>query len=763
MDNCSSMRIILYSVKKLIVLMLFSFIITPIFSQSGQIEVKDLETGLPVFEASLVFTDFLSQKNHYGFTSANGTALNTIKTKSTLQISHIGYESILDTILPKTSKTYHLKKDVFMLNQVVVTATRNKKALKNTPVLTQVITGEQIEARGLQTVDDVLKTDIPSIEFQQHGHGINMGAQGLLATNILLLVDGERMAGETRANVDYNRLNIDEIERIEIVKGASSSLYGSQAMGAVINIITKTSKKPFYGSIGAQLTSNYEINYPKLSSSNDNYIIKKNLDRMNLTQNYTFGFNQGKWEGRTSFIAKSKDAYELTDSSVLYRDYFEIDNVTPETKYIFYNNGLKDYTINQSIGYTVNNKLKITTKGSYYQHDEYDFKSDNIHDFYSDYNYTLKAQYTPNSKSNYSLSINDDVYKKYDFREKLDDKNLDYKHHIVNPKLNGNHQISENNNLASGIEYLYESLSYSDLASKYKTSSNASVFVQEDIQLSENWNTVAGARLDYHTSFGTHFSPKISLMFKKYPFTFRTNYASGYRSPSLKELYQELPIPGILTIKGNENLNPETNQYLSASLEYSKSKINTSVSIYRNAFKDRIDLKWFVNETSAELIYQNLDSSTLLGIDYLLQYQPVNWLNLKASYSYVEELVGDVARISAFSPHTGSLQLGYNYNKKNYKLNATITGKYMSAKDHTSIDEDTTSSHYGEIYTVHYKDYSTWRLSVQQEYKHKLKLTLGVENLFDYTPAMYTFSTTTTSGRSYFVGLKLNVEQFFNN
>lgn len=735
----------------------------PIFSQSGQIEVKDVETGMPIFEVSLIFTDFLSQKNQYGFTNANGIALNSSISESQLQISHIGYETIIETITPNASKTYFLQKDVFMLNQVVVTATRNKKALKNTPVLTQVITGEQIEARGLQTVGDVLETDIPSIEFQQHGHGVNMGAQGLLATNILLLVDGERMAGETRANVDYNRLNIDEVERIEIVKGASSSLYGSQAMGAVINIITKKSKKSFYGSIGAQLTSNYEKNYPNLSSSSDNYDIKKDLDRMNLTQNYTFGFNQGKWEGRTNFTAKSKDAYELTDSSVLYRDYFEIDTRTPETKYIFYNNGLKDYTINQSVGYTVNNKLKISAKGSYYQHDEYDFKSDNIHDFYTDYNYTLKAQYIPNRNSDYSLSINDDVYKKYDFRERLDETNLDYKHHIINPKLSGNNRISDNNNLASGIEYLYESLSYSDLASKYKTSSNASVFVQDDIQLSEYWNIVAGARLDYHTSFGTHFSPKISLMYKKYPFTFRTNYAAGYRSPSLKELYHELFIPGIVTIKGNENLNPETNKYLAASLEYSKSKINTSVSLYRNAFKDRIDFKWFVDVTPAELIYQNLDSSTLLGIDYLLQYQPVNWLNLKASYSYVDELVGDVARISAFSPHTGSLQIGYNYNSKNYKLNASITGKYLSAKDHTSTDEDTTSDLYGEKYTVHYKDYSTWRMSVQQEYRHKLKLTLGVENIFDYTPIMYTFSTSTTSGRSYFVGLKLNIEQFFNN
>ena len=130
-------------------------------------------------------------------------------------------------------------KDPLGLETVVVTATRTPRALKDIPVVTRVITAEDIQKVDATNVKDVLQQELPGLEFtySMGQQVLNMG--GYEGNNILFLVDGERMAGESMDNVDFSRLNLSSIERIEIVKGAASTLYGSSAMGGVINIITK--------------------------------------------------------------------------------------------------------------------------------------------------------------------------------------------------------------------------------------------------------------------------------------------------------------------------------------------------------------------------------------------------------------------------------------------------------------------------------------------------------------------------------------------
>ena len=134
--------------------------------------------------------------------------------------------------------------DPFALEQVVVTGTRTPKPLKDMPVSTKVISTEDIRKVDATNVLDLLQQEVPGLEFTYSMGSVVMNMGGFDGNNILFLVDGERMAGETMDNVDYNRLNLSSVDHIEIVKGASSTLYGSQAMGGVINIITKTNVDP---------------------------------------------------------------------------------------------------------------------------------------------------------------------------------------------------------------------------------------------------------------------------------------------------------------------------------------------------------------------------------------------------------------------------------------------------------------------------------------------------------------------------------------
>ena len=131
----------------------------------------------------------------------------------------------------------------YELEEVVVTGTRTPKFLKDTPIQTRVITSRDIARTDATNVQDLLQQELPGVEFsysmnqRTHLNFAGFGGQG-----ILFLVDGERLAGESMDDVDFSRLLMAGVERIEIVKGASSALYGSSAAGGVVNIITKNAR-----------------------------------------------------------------------------------------------------------------------------------------------------------------------------------------------------------------------------------------------------------------------------------------------------------------------------------------------------------------------------------------------------------------------------------------------------------------------------------------------------------------------------------------
>ena len=132
------------------------------------------------------------------------------------------------------------------LGEVVVTGTRTPKMLKDVPVLTRVISSKDIQKTDATNIQDLLQTEMPGVEFSYAmNQQVNMNLSGFAGQSVLILVDGERLAGETMDNVDFMRLSMANVERIEIVRGAASALYGSNAAGGVINIITRKTSEPW--------------------------------------------------------------------------------------------------------------------------------------------------------------------------------------------------------------------------------------------------------------------------------------------------------------------------------------------------------------------------------------------------------------------------------------------------------------------------------------------------------------------------------------
>lgn len=747
---------------RLIIILILSTIPMWVFAQGAVIKVIDKNTKELLPYVNICFESLDKKHKKYSITSSDGATINPFKDSCIIAISFVGYKTKIDTLAAGSNKTYLLENDIFNLDQVVVTATRSRKALKDAPVITQVITAKDMSNRGITNVQDILAQDIPGLEFQRGGFGADIKMQGLEAKNILILIDGERLAGESGGNIDYSRLNTDNIERIEIIKGAASALYGSQAMGGVINIITKRSKKKWEVNTAVRWAMINELNYPDLQYDDDKYQSKKNLDLQNLNVNTSIGFKL-KWiSGRTDFTAKTFDAYQLYDKVGITKEFINIDTVIYDALNPFPTgiNGYKDYSIQQNLDIPISKKINLQLKGSYYNHDEYDFVPDNVFQNFEDYYYGGKLAYSISDKYNLIASYHYDNYRRFDYYEKLGEKEVNYRNIFINPKLIGSAKIGKYQELTSGLEHLSESLMtelFAGNSNTEKRNITSIFFLQDDINLNKHWNFIVGGRLDNHTAFGAHFSPKLSGMYKMKNWAFRGNYAKGFRSPSLKELYMDWAIAWF-TIKGDENLKPETNNYFSGSVEFTKKFINTSLTAYYNTLKNKIDGIWQDNQSVYQ--YVNVSEAQLSGLEFMAQIRIYKHFLLSGAYSYLMDKRPQGELISSASPHSGNIKLTYNIYQKKYRLNMILSANFIGAKDYQVSEQINFRDKMTEgIYPVHFDAYSIWRIAVSQHFFNGLNLTLGVDNIFDFTADVVSFNTSTSPGRRAFVSIKINMDQ----
>lgn len=185
----------------------------------------------------------------------------------------------------------------------------------------------------------------------------------------MFLIDGERIAGENGGNIDYSRINLYNVDRIEIVKSESSALYGFQAMGGVISIITRKAKKKFEVSAGIKYTENNQTNFEDNSKDHPQYKYRNNLDKPNLNGNISFGFNLGKFSSNTDLLYKNSDAYQAYDKKGYVKYFPEFDLTVHEDVHDSPTSisGLQDIHISHKMGYRFNDRSRVSTHGSFLQ------------------------------------------------------------------------------------------------------------------------------------------------------------------------------------------------------------------------------------------------------------------------------------------------------------------------------------------------------------------------------------------------------------
>lgn len=620
-----------------------------------------------------------------------------------------------------------------MLEEVVVTGTGTEHYLKDAPVQTEVITRRALEQFQARSMEELLAGLSPSLTFHDGSMGSHIQLNGLNNDYILILIDGKRMNGDVGGQNDLNLLNPANIERIEIVKGAASSLHGSDAIAGVINIITKKHHDK------TEFTSTSRV-----GAYGD------------VRESASLGLTIGKVKNMTDVNFHHTDGWRNTDLQ------WNQQQLKPGSTMKTVNRST-NYTLTESLDWNVNDRLSLTASGSCYErwvvrpHGPWSYLPNDF--YYRNYGFAAGGKYRLGGRNYLTADLSYDRYGYfYDYKLQevtdyfKDGDRITYfpgqriKQSVQRQVLGqtkGVFYIGDRHLLNTGFEYLYNHLESphhidGDRASVY----TLAAYAQEEWTAADDVVLTAGARGTVHKETGFNLSPKIAVLYNKGDFRLRASYALGYKSPTVKELYYNYTATlggGSLTAyHGNKDLKAQTSQYASVGAEYAGRKFQASVTAYANFLRNMIELVEInltaeekLDEIEKSKMYLNLTQARIWGVDFTFNYQPVQTLTVSGGYSFSDPRAqypdqgADYMKyipIDATSQHNATLNASWHHTWSRYRLGLAVYGRYQSVRRYVE-DNDADA-------------FQTWRINTAHTLlgmkKWTLTLNVGVDNLFNY-------------------------------
>lgn len=636
-------------------------------------------------------------------------------------------------------------RDSVELDPIVVTASHTPKSLKDAPVVTRLITLRDIRIVDATNIQDMLIQEIPGLEFgfaMTQETSLNMSGFG--GSSVLFLVDGERMAGETMDNVDYNRMNLDNVGRIEIVKGASSALYGSNAVGGVVNIISRENLEPWTANINSRF----------------------NTFGNEWRNGASFSFNTKKWNSLTNFQHTKIDPIDLPkpySSEEIAIELMKKAQGLPYDERVLNDDsnlsrlyGQKTYNIKERLTWRATDHLTLIGRGGYFfrtsERDTYDYH-------FNAYSAGLKGKYAWEPGRYLELSYAYDQYDKANFMPdgtRTHDHDYSNRQHVVHALYS--HSFGKNT-LLLGADYLNDYLTtYQFIDNTSHSQNNIDGFAQFDWNITPRFNVVGSVRYDYFSASSLNaLTGRLALVYKFPWMTFRANYASGFRAPTLKEMYMHFDMGSMgYWIIGNPELEPEKSNNFNVAIERQNRIRNSGIldGVYNftlmgycNLFDKRITTIDYTYEGKESALYWNEDGVNVWGVDVSLGHY-FDWgLTLKLNYSWMHE-TGNVYFSQFNQPrnHSMTWRIGYAHRfARFYALDAALSGRSQGEPQSGRTDVD--------------QGYTIWKLMLQHHLWQGITLNTAIDNLFNYKPRGYYYSSPLTTGTSFSVGLSVDLDK----
>lgn len=637
------------------------------------------------------------------------------------------------------------------LDEVVVTATRTEKKLMNLPVPVISISAEEIKNRGMVRLNEILSEQTGLTIVNNHGQGVQM--QGFDPQYTMIMIDGEPIIGRTSGTLELSRITMTDIDKIEIVKGPTSSLYGSEAMAGVINIITAKPKDGF-----------------KLSATT-RYGTNDNAD-LNLNTSY----KKDKFSLSAFINRNSSSGYSL------------IENSSSPTVSPFFG-----YTGSFKAGYQLNQKSNLNLSVRYYdniQSNEYLVSNRSVAGDGKENNLNINPSYTINFNEKVKSALRL-YYSRYATKALLnyqDDRTVYddtyFTQNFSRGEFQTDYAVLRSLKLTGGVGVQYETVTATRYDQLQSFNSGYGYF-QADYTPLAKLNIVAGGRYDMHSVYKSQFSPKLAANYQLFDkLSLLASVGKGYKAPDFRQLYlnftnavvgysvfgyedlaeklSELQNTGqIRTILIDPNslsrLNAESSVSYNAGLRYMPFK-NTRVNVnfFQNNIDNLINSVPIAIKTNGQSVFSYLNVNQVItrGIEADLSYDPISSLQISGGVQYLDAFSQDdkdrieEGKVYTRDPNTNETKLvklsdyGGLLNRSKYLANAAVT--YSDAKKGVFASlrgiyrgrygvSDLDGNGVVNMDSEYVKGYTLVNASVGKSlFKGKLRVQFTVDNLFNY-------------------------------
>lgn len=620
---------------------------------------------------------------------------------------------------------------VVQTKDVIVTATKTEAEVQAVPQAVEVITKEDIQRTGANDVLTALSL-ANNLNLSRAGMtGNAVSLRGMSTNHTLILVDGKRYAGEdtdVTTNVyALQRLNVSDIDRIEIVRGPSSSLYGSEAMGGVINVITKTPEQAG-GTIGVVTSTRNTAEYFNVSTGKHgrwSAAVDGRFDKQRSINRYahsvsstavTDGYDRSMYGMRRTFHGGAVYDFENANKNKLR---FDIDYMNEDLRSdyadtksasgkLYYNKNKHEWYHNEQKGFSV----------------EYTGKTNrNEYQFRTYYNQLEKHSNLVNERafpSPMMENILGSIYPKAD---------MDYaKYNTWVTEAKNTMYIGDHHNLTFGGEYRrleYEGTrlggSTTGLNKKIsaKDVDSYAGYIEDLWQVNDKLLLIPSVRLEHNSQFGSEATPKIGATYNiNNHWRFKANYGKGYKAPTLSELYMVMNrAMGVATVhvEGNPNLQPEKTYSYDFSIEADKGANFGKLTYFNNKVSNLIDTESTQSDNEYWSKYINVGKAQINGVELEIGRHLNDRWTIKATHNYldaVNKITGN--RLNNRAQNTTTFQLIYDDHKED-GISAVLWDQFASRYRYN--DEDYT--------------YNTLNFSLNKKWTKDFSTYAGIDNILN--------------------------------
>ena len=591
---------------------------------------------------------------------------------------------------------------------VVVTATRTEADVKMVPNTVEVITADDIEKLGATDVYSALRlADNVQIMNTGTGFGHRISMRGMSSDSTLILINGQRTAIEdtetTQNLLTLDRINVHNIERIEIVRGAASAQYGSDALAGVINIITKKSTGKPSVTVGAttgttNMSNYYHIDLGRQGKFSSTFDMNFSKDRQ-WTEHEVSGLPVKNLQGPKQSYNFS-GTYELGENKNLNLDlgYYK-DRLSGDWSHKEYNLGawggivrLQDAKLETE---RRDASLSLTGKT---KKDDYMVRT-----FYSKLDKFRFLPYTALAKEYGETN----------------------KYSIWGIEAKNSHKVNGDHTLTYGTEYDrydVDGVNFGKDGDNGKNLNTYAAYIQDEWLLGDKWEIIPAVRYDHHSEFGSKTTPHIGVTYLANDHNrFKANWGEGYKAPSVSELYMDYTHMGVLTL-GNPNLRPEESKNWDLSYEGEWGKTFGKITYFHNDIDNLISTRT-VGGRHGYNEYYNIDGTTKThGVELTLGRKLSRDLDVKVTSNWtsasnkVASAESSAHGVDGIADNITTLQLAYDDHRA-YGYNATLWEQWV----HDYYESDSSQTY----------SYNTLNFVINKKYGDAVRLFAGVDNIFN--------------------------------